>query len=62
MGLRSSSLYSELRLKPIPHHRAPKRFLLAEKLNQNSFPTARELNTKNVVLEEVVLVFGRAKF
>jgi hypothetical protein len=40
MGLRSSSLYSELRLKPIPHHRPPKRFLCAEKLNPTQRPNS----------------------
>jgi hypothetical protein len=57
MGLRSSSLYSELRLKPIPHHRPPKRVYPEKRV-----VVSGGVNTKIGVLEEVVLVFGRAKF
>jgi hypothetical protein len=57
MGLRSSSLYSELRLKPIPHHRPPKRVYREKRV-----VVSGGVNTKIAVLEEVVLVFGRAKF
>jgi hypothetical protein len=57
MGLRSSSLYSELRLKPIPHHRPPKRVYPEKRV-----VVSGGVNTKIAALEEVVLVFGRATF
>ena len=47
MGLRSSSLYSELRLKPIPHHRPPKRFLCTEKLNPTQRPKSEGVKYQN---------------